>query len=155
MGLNHDYLIIDKSEFDVNGISAYHHSNQAVLLHDDFISYIYDTLNWIPSYDPQSKKIQIGFDRWGPNIYDYESAEKLKTIFSSWANIFNEGPELLNLKGSWSYYNVDTDEYDDEGQYERLYYNRIEIVSNLNEIANWAVEVIESKGSKIILHLGI
>ncbi len=36
-----------------------------------------------------------------------------------------------------------------------LYYNKSEIVNKLNEIADWADEVIDSKGSKIILHLGI
>lgn len=157
MGLNHDFLLINKSDFTKNGYKPFFNSKKAILLHDDFIDYIYDTLLWIPSVNEKGIPMNPtkGLNRWGVNLYEMEGAYKLKSIISSWIEIFKNGPDKLNLKGAWSYYNEEKDNYENEGHYERLLLNRDELIKKLSTIVNWADEVISSNGKRVILHLGI
>lgn len=65
MGLNHNFLLIEKSDLLKNGYRQYFHSNNAVLLHDDLIDYIYDSLLWMPSIDDKGTPLnpQKGLNR--------------------------------------------------------------------------------------------
>ncbi len=144
MSLNHDFLLVSRSELDTRGYESFYHSSQAVLLHDDFISYIYDCLLWIPAADASDKtplNVSKGFNRWGASLYEVEGARKLKKLFAAWARIFAEGPEPLNLT--------------QRNCRERLILSRDDLVRDLKTIAKWADEVIASNGEKVILHLGI
>lgn len=152
-GLNHDFLIVDKSEYEDKSIYDFYHLNTSIHLHDDFLTYIYDSLIWIPSINIRTNKKNNEFNRWGDNLFNIEGCKKITKIFSSWATIFNEGPEILDLKGAWNFYDEPTE--DDLGEYERLIIPKVDLVQNLNTIAYWASEVVESRGKKILLHLGI
>ncbi len=157
MSLNHDFLLIEKSDFLENGYQKFFHSKDAVLLHDDFIDYIYDSLLWIPSIDDQGKPLEPekGLNRWGVNFYECDGSRKLKTIISSWIEIFKCGPTILDLKGSWTVETSEEDGSESEGYYDRLIINRDDLVNELLRLVKWADEVIKSDGSKQILHLGV
>ena len=146
MSLKHDFLLIEKQHLLNDGYMNHYHSSKALHLHDDFISYIYDSLEWIPAFNPSTNEFQKGINRWGITVFEVEGAKKIRSIFSSWSALFSEGPEILNLEGEWTYYEESTDEYGDEGKYDRLILLRNEIVETLLEISSWANQIIESDG---------
>ncbi|MFP5285640.1 MAG: hypothetical protein ACLGI9_07875, partial [Thermoanaerobaculia bacterium] len=72
MSLNHDFLLRDRS---VHPETDYSRSGKAILLHDDFLRYISDSLKWIPTENPARKgEPGMGLNFWGPTSIPHRGA---------------------------------------------------------------------------------
>jgi hypothetical protein len=108
----------------------------------------------IPAYNATNNEFlnfRKGFNRWGCSLYKSDGAEKLQVIFSLWAHFFIEGPDELDLTGSYIF----EDENDKNQHYQRLILKRDILVTKFQTISNFAREVNNSKGELVVLHLGI
>lgn len=162
-GLNHDFLLLSEKEHPVSDYMKFINHPNAVLIHDDILQYIADTLKWIESFNPAIRKCPsyCGLCWYGPTIIRKNGAGKLHNIFNLWADLFAHAPADLELTGNFSFV-VDNDPVK-EGytrivpgteKHEKLILNRDEVVEKLRAVANYADKVLHSN-DLYILHLGI
>ncbi len=151
-GLNHDFFLLSKTEHPFNSYMRFINDPRAIQLHDDLVGYMYDTLVWIPSFNPAKSEPSTGLCRWGPTVIDTVGASQAVQIFSSWADLFSVGPGWLRLSGEWSWIEGQPDS---GGEYERLEFDRQETVGTLRRLAEYARRVAAGDGDLYILHLGV
>ncbi|MGP0062829.1 MAG: hypothetical protein ACLQGP_04400 [Isosphaeraceae bacterium] len=151
-GPNHNFFLLSQTEHPFTGYMRFINDPRAIQLHDDLVGYMYDSLVWIPSFNPAKGEPSDGLCRWGPTIIHTDGASRAAKIFSSWADIFSTGPELLHLTGEWSWTEVQPQS---SGEYERLEFDRQEIVGALRRLAAHGERVAAGDGDLYILHLGI
>ncbi len=151
-GLNHDFMLISRTEHAFSDYSKFINDARAVRLHDDLIRYIADALLWIPTYNPAKNEPHFGLCFYGPTVIHTEGALSAARVFSSWADLFAAGPERLILTGGWTWIEGDPM---DQGKYEALKVDRDDFVLKLRQIAAYAQKIIESEGEYYILHYGI
>ncbi|MBP0000384.1 MAG: hypothetical protein J7641_15535 [Cyanobacteria bacterium SID2] len=155
MSLNHDFFVVDNN-FDFTNYRDYFSISSDVFLHDDFMRYINDTLNWIPTLTTSSSELrQIkGLNLYGITVIDFNGAGKLYKIIDAWNNLLSESPKKVILTGDW------TQEYDGEGNvigngyYERLEFDRDDLLKHMNGLKNYSNQIVQNH-SGYILHLGI
>ena len=87
-GLNHDFFLLSRAEHPFTDYTRFINDPSAVLLHDDLVSYMVDTLEWIPSFNPTRGEPWNGLCRWGPTVIHTAGATQAARIFSAWANLF-------------------------------------------------------------------
>ena len=151
-GPNHDFLLLSRSEHPFNSYDRFINDPRAIKLHDDLVGYLFDTLMWIPSFNPARGEASTGLCRWGPTDIHTDGASQAVLIFASWADLFSVGPELLRLTGGWSW----TDgQAESGGEYERLEFDREETVAALRRLAADARRVAAGGDDLYILHLGL
>ncbi|ABD79706.1 hypothetical protein [Saccharophagus degradans] len=150
-GLNHDFLVIDSESFSIDNYEEYKQSDY-VEIHDDLLSYFADTLAWLSSYNPCMEEEATGLCWYGPTIIKCESASKLKSILSGWLQILYEAPDIVSLKGSWSWIEGESQ---DSGSYEKLTFSKNELVVKLKKLISFCELVRSSGGNKCLLHIGI
>ena len=154
-GLDHDFLLVSRDEHDSDDYLELINSPQAVLLHDDLVSYMSDTLKWIPCYLPRGKNNLVayeGLNFYGPTIIKDDGASAAQKIFTLWADLFSNAPRNLKLTGQFSWIEG---KGVDSGKYAVIKAKRDEVVKSLRQIADFAKEVESSNGKLFILHLGI
>jgi hypothetical protein len=160
MALNHRLGIVyaDASKYLSN--KAWKHlSFQQILqlitspvsLRDDVVRYMADTLQWIPCYNPATRRKHPGLNLYGITLLTWEGASSAKAIFENWARLFSLGPERLRLTGMFA----TTLGTNDPGKYSILSLNRNRLVRTLCILAAQCEEVANSDGRGFILHLGI
>lgn len=122
-----------------------------VVIHDDIILYINDTLKWIPSRNPAlpGAPTGAGINYYGVTLFDQHSAAALHRIFSAWRGLFLNSPPVLELTGE--FYTVEGEEQ--SGQYERLIYERDEVVEQFAKMISFADRLAE--GGFYLYHCGI
>ncbi len=125
---------------------------RSIRLEDDLVRYIADTLVWIQTHNPAKNESHRGLCFWGPTVIHTEGAADAADIFTQWANLFACGPKNLILTGGWT--SIEG-EPANEGTYEALSLDRDDVVSKLRQIADFAKQIIESKGEYFILHSGV
>lgn len=54
-GLNHDFLLLSTREHPYTDYLKWINHRKAILIHDDVLSYMQDSLNWITCYNPAHK----------------------------------------------------------------------------------------------------
>jgi hypothetical protein len=54
-GLNHDFLLLSRKEHPFENWRNFYHHPDALLIHDNVIGYMADSLNWIPTYNPAKR----------------------------------------------------------------------------------------------------
>ncbi|GKU82610.1 hypothetical protein [Niallia sp. NCCP-28] len=155
MGLTHEfYLIPDTTELKefylnakkINGIA------ESIAISDDIITYIYDSLEWIPSKNPatnQSSAKAYGFNYYGVTLFDVHSAAALKGVFAGWRDLFQYAPDLITLKGTFIY----GEGNNQAGEYEKIIVNRKELLSFFDKIISMADRLAE--GNYYVYHCGI
>ena len=151
----HDFLLVSSEELRKNGYDYFFNSNaNKVLIHDDVISYIYDSLLWIPAYNAARNHELLDFakdfNRWGVSIYKIDGALKFHKVFQAWSALFAEAPEKVVITGSWCYA-----ENEEDGHYEKLEFSRDLLVERFLMLANFGNKIVESEGRLSILHFGI
>jgi hypothetical protein len=151
-GLFHDFLLLSIAEQPFENSSKFNNAPHAVRVPDDLMSYIWDTLSWIPSYNPAKNEQTCGLCRWGPTIIRADGAAITHRIFTAWAELLSVGPPLLRLTGNWT--SVDG-EPSNEGSYAQLEFDRDPTVAAFRQLARFAEEVVASNGALYILHQGI
>ncbi len=146
-GLNHDFISLPHT-FKFDDYVKYYNFENSIQLHDDLISYFWDTLKWIPIINPdEMNNRELGLQRWGVSIIDVEGAYIVKSIFDSWAQLFNNGPNDLRLTVGYSY------EDNPDGEFERMTVNKEELIFKLKSISEYADKIIDN--NCYILHLGV
>jgi len=122
---------------------------EVVTLHDDVLFYISDTLKWIPTYNPSSKKYQKGLNLCGMTVLDHKSVRKAEMVFLSWAELISRGPSLIRLRGPYTKYP------NGKERYLQLVYSRTSLVSSLRRLASNCRKVAASSGKVVLLHRGV
>lgn len=161
MGLNHDFLLVDRRIDGESAIDKFIHDPRAVHLHDDFISYIWDSLLWIPTTNPCRNESGYGLNRWGLTSIESKGAPIASAIFAAWVQLFSSGPPELTLTGLFVLDPVDferdeaLDPIEWRGSYETLKYDRDTILAVLSQLVSWCEIVAASQGQQYLYHGGI
>ncbi|MBE6067844.1 MAG: hypothetical protein E7211_09150 [Clostridium lundense] len=133
------------------GYEGYYFSNEklsnAVLIHDDIVQYIQDTLNWIPSINPaMNYEKGLGLNNYGITLFDKEGAEVIVGLAKSWADLFSRGPSTLKLTGNYCFTGNDR-------SYEIIEISRDKLVESFRKLQLFSERVISNK--YLILHYGL
>lgn len=154
MGLNHKfYLISNKTE--TKYFWMYREENNSfidsVVIHDDMIQHIYDSLDWIPSKNPSLKGIPNikGINYHGVTLFDKQSSETLINIFSSWRDLFKNAPLTFELTEKFTFSEGDSQ----VNNYEKLVFNRDEIIKQFEKVISMSERLAE--GDFYLYHCGI
>ncbi|WP_168124045.1 coagulation factor 5/8 type-like protein [Paenibacillus sp. HB172176] len=103
MSLNHEFFLLP-NDFQISDrIDWYYHNRNTwknkVEIPDDIILYIFDILNWIPTFNPESKVAGHGLNYYGVTFIHKEGVEKLLKILGKWCELILEAPDIINFKG--------------------------------------------------------
>jgi len=153
MSLLHDFSLVRAAEHPLQNYRAFLGVPGTVQVHDNLLSYLWDTLQWIPTFNPPSLKTFAGLDRWGVTVIGHEGAAVSAAIFATWSNLFALGPDQLTLRGNWQFPENDDDAGD--GQYARLHFDRAATVDALRRLSSLLDEVARSNAELYVLHIGI
>ena len=138
-GLNHDFLLLSKKEHPYADYCKWINSPEAILIHDDLIRYLNDTVQWVTCYNPGNRMRKMnGLNPYGPSIIKTEGAVVFEKLLSAWAKIFSCGPGHIQLGTPFV-----------------LEFNRDQLVKDFHTLAKWARSVSRSGDDLYILHLGI
>lgn len=160
MALIHEFILIEKEKYsadyylsierDSNGRINMKKSNITYLveLHDDIIQYISDSLNWIPSINPSTNQNGFGLNHYGMTLFNSNSADIIRNIFSSWARLLENAPQEFEITGNYTW---DSDK--SNGSYEKIQIIRNEIVESFKTLSTYAEKL--SDNGFYLLHLGI
>ena len=154
-GLVHEFVLVSRDKYNYGDYLKLLNNPQAVFLHDNLLSYLSDTLKWIPSYIPRNKNKLVRFEGlayYGVTIIKEDGAITTRKIFNLWADLFSNAPEKLKLTGDFGWIEG---EGSNSGKYEIIKIQRDEIVKSLRQVADYAEEVENSGGRLFILHLGL
>lgn len=162
MGLQHNFLLLDCDGDGEWELSRFYHDPRAVHLHDDLVRYMGDTLEWIPTVNPARQEPHRGLCMWGPTLIVVEGAEVAERVFGLWAELFAVGPPVLTLTGNYSWVEPDDDPTQStvrftqlEGGYDRLEFDRDEVVGVLRQVAAWCGQVRLGGGRLYLNHFGV
>lgn len=155
MSLSHEFFLIP-SDIEFNNRIEWYYLNRKnwkdiVVISDDLILYLLDTLNWIISYNPETKKLGTGLVYHGITIINNNGSTQLESIVNSWMNLFRQGPDLISLRGQ----TVWKEDESGEGYFEveRIRKSKKDIFKELNDLKEMASRT--ANGEYIIIHFGI
>lgn len=154
MALVHEFYLIPAVE-DVEHLWMNIANNpkvmNGVVIHDDIILYIKDTLKWIPSRNPALPEAPIGagINYHGVTLFNQHSAATLQKVFSSWRDLFLNSPQVLELTGEF----VMIEGEEQAGHYELLIYERHEVIEQFEKMISFAEKLAE--GGLYLYHCGI
>jgi len=150
-GLNHRFLLIENESLVFDDFLVYKDCD-CVQLHDDFLQYFKDSIQWISSKNPYSDESLMGLCWYGPTIIDDAGIKKTRDIIESWIQLLSLAPDNLELTGSYGWIEGDPK---DQGKYQKLVFNKVDILTELSKLVCYCESVINSNGSKCLLHLGV
>lgn len=150
--LAHEFWLLTQSRDDYADWSQRLDGPPDVVLRDEIILYVSDTLRWIPTINPANPANWSGFglNYHGPTVINSAGAPSTARILRHWAGLFLEGPPTLELRGSFQW--IDGEAVD-TGEYERITVDRDELVRDLSSLADLAERV--STGQTYLLHWGV
>ncbi|MCF7755804.1 hypothetical protein KQ941_15225 [Paenibacillus xylanexedens] len=157
----HHFVIENKSQvneyiytsysWDSNGVihrSGLTRENHATL-EDEFIAYIYDSLCWLDTWNPSTCMRCSGLNNYGITVIEEQDALlKFHQLIRAWMDLFSHATDPIVLTGNYSIAGGEQ-----KGYYEKLVYNKVELINELNKLANMA-KYAEVNG-KCIVHFGI
>ncbi|MDQ0878260.1 hypothetical protein QFZ77_006919 [Paenibacillus sp. V4I3] len=155
MSLTHKFFLIS-SDFELNDRHEWYSTNrytweEKVELSDDIIQYMMDFLNWMPSYNPETKESGNGLNYYGLTVIQKLGAEKLIRVLDKWLKLIDEAPDTFSLRGD----TIWKEEENGEGYWEqtrnRMKRERMKI--ELEQLIGLAVNA--SNNNKLIIHFGI
>lgn len=149
MGLEHEFLLVQEP-LETTEVWLLRENVKVideVLIHDDLIQYISDSLEWIPSKNPTKKGNPPGqgINYFGVTLFDQPSAVSLTGIFTAWKNLFEHAPSTFVLTEGLIYAR--------EEEYERIPFNRDEVVRQFEKMISMAD--LLATGRYSLYHLGI
>lgn len=148
-----DRSVADSSSFLWDSIGGINREglteDDYVSFDDEFITYINDSLNWIPTRNPSTKEVGHGLNNYGVTIIDDCNLSSFKGIIQAWTDMFGFASERIVLTGS--YYT--TGESEQCGKYESLEYNKSDLLKKLIKLIELTDRATDE--DKCILHLGI
>ena len=152
MSLNHDFILVDRTTHPSADYALFINHPSLVHIHDDLMRYMVDSLRWIPTLNPAKKdECGLGINFYGPTAIVAEGAVIAERIFRAWAELFQCSPEKLFLTGAW----CSIEGKPNSGHYEKLWFERNQVVSALIQIADYCAQTTSSNGERYLLHFGI
>ena len=151
MSLNHDFLLLSRTECAPQDYLKLFRHPDAIHVHDDLLNYIADSLRWVPTLNPARDEHGFGLNFHGPTTIFADGAGLAAKIFRTWAQLFRLGPEHLSLTASWT----EVVGKLNSGHFVRLHFERDLICSSFEKIAIFCDRVVTSNGAHFIAHLGI
>ncbi|MFD1990448.1 coagulation factor 5/8 type-like protein [Paenibacillus nicotianae] len=157
MSLEHEFFVISNDfNFDMNKMYEWYSSNRytwtkKVVLADNIILYLMDFLNWIPTYNPATRKKTTGINYYGLTVIYTAETSQLKQLLEKWLVFIEEAPELFSLRGQTIWKETGKE----EGYWEstRTQIHRDALQHELQSLIDLATEA--SHSNKSILHVGI
>lgn len=110
-----------------------------------------DSLKWIETINPDRNENEFGLNYYGRSIIEKTGAKKLTKLMNAWYLMFLEAPEDIVLTG-WFTWKED-DDTQINGSYEKLSFNRNEILNTLNRLIELSTTV--ESGEYIMIYYGI
>lgn len=163
MGMQHEFWLLREGQYayTVNGRDLKSQGNDPVILHDDILRYFFDSLQWIPTFNPAKSETDYGLNWWGLTIINQTGGSVFYRMWSAWAQILVCGPEKLRLRGpfTWQWpfteseHLIKEDQIDALGHYETLELDRDELVNICTIFARFGEQA--ATGEFFILHEGI
>ncbi|MDQ0657778.1 hypothetical protein [Paenibacillus sp. W2I17] len=128
-----------------SGLTTENHTT----LEDEFIAYIYDSLCWLDTWNPSTCMRCSGLNNYGITVIEEQDALlKFHQLIRAWMDLFSHATDPIVLTGNYSIAGGEQ-----KGDYEKLVYNKVELINELNNLANMA-KYAEVNG-KCIVHFGI
>ena len=150
----HQFISLSADDYDFRRYDSFRgHIEQLrrgsrVEVHDSLIHHVADSLQWIKSYNPSTRKSQSGLNFWGVTVIRERGARTAADVFEGWAALFRKSPPILRLTGLYCH-------TDDREGYEALRYDRDKTVRAFSGLSRMCHKVHESRGRVFALHLGI
>jgi hypothetical protein len=156
MGQDHEFFLVSYDEYEEMGYDGYCSTpedlSNVVLIHDDIIQYIQDSLNWIPSINPaMNYQKQFGLCNYGITLFDKEGASAVYNLAKAWADLFSNAPTNLKLTGNYGFYGIKDGK--PVGKYNLVEVEREKLVDNFRKLQCFSEKVI--LGDYLLLHHGI
>jgi hypothetical protein len=155
MSLTHEFYLIS-SDFDLNDRYEWYRTNRFTWtekseVSDYIIQYMTDFLNWLPSYNPETKESRKGLNYYGVTVINKPGAEKLIKILDKWLKLIEEAPDTFSLRGDTVWKEAENE----EGYWEQTKNSmqRETMQSELENLINLAVKA--SNNNQSIIHFGI
>ncbi|CAM4365091.1 coproporphyrinogen III oxidase [Bacillus manliponensis] len=163
MALQHEFVFVSKEKGELRSEDfLWRDTNiwykdgtdieQCVILSDDFVLYMSDFLQWIPTCTPHHNRNERGFglNYHGVTKIEQEGADLAVQLFQSLISLFVLAPETIQLTGPFGWIEG---EHVETGEYEELSFKRDLLCSQLKSFVTLLKQVKEGKG--YILHFGI
>jgi len=158
MELEHEFILLKKSKINLekpNSIKVSRDDREVnsdiVRLHDAFVHYIHDTLQWINSLNPDTNEADINISLYGGTMIDDKTVFTTKAMFESLYKLFSNAPEGIELNGGYTYIKGEVQ----NGKYEKVLLDKAELLTKLNELIKLCTLVEESHGELCIFHFGV
>ena len=155
MSLTHEFFLLDV-DFDLNNRYEWYRKNRYTcadksVVSDETIQYMTDFLNWLPSYNPETKVSHKGLNYYGVTVINKLGAEKLIKILDKWLELIGEAPDTFSLRGD----TIWKEEDNEEGYWEqtRIWLKRETMKSELEVLIELAAKA--SANNQLIIHFGI
>ena len=121
-------------------------------LSDNLVSYVYDSLLWIPSFNPSSRKMsaQHGLNLYGITAIGRDGAVVMKNILETWHRLFQLAPSVVKLTGHYTQTAKESD-----GFYEKNSLDRTILLNDVAAVLDLCKKTIDQREEEYILHSGI
>ena len=162
MSMDHNFWLFREGERAYNdNQDLWKRHDAPIILDDEILHYFFDTLIWIPTFNPAKKIDSNGLNRWGMTIINQTGGSLFHEIFSSWIRLLECGPEHLLLQGlfqwQWPYNEPEHIMKEDQlyklEKHKRLEVNRDWLIHQLTMLAQFGEQA--ATGNFFTLHLGI
>jgi len=153
-GPYHDFWLFREQEREYGNYSDLLGRRDAPLrLSDDLMRYFYDTLAWVPTFNPANpSQVDKGLNLYGPTIINRLGGEKFAVVLGGWCQLLRLGPEQIILSAGSMGIVGENGEIEDSG-WHKMEVARDEILEQLNLLAEWGA--FAATGEFFILHLGV
>jgi hypothetical protein len=155
MSLTHEFFLFSR-DFDLNDRYEWYTNHrytwaEKTNVSDETIQYLTDFLNWLPSYNPETRESHKGLNYYGITVIKKPGAEKLIKILDKWLKLIEEAPTTFSLRGD----TVWKEEENEEGYWEqtRNWIEREAMQSEIDILMSLAVKA--SNNDQLIIHFGI
>lgn len=123
---------------------------ECVILSDEFVMYVIDFLQWLPTYNPSRRKYEFGINYYGITKIEKEGAKIAANLFQSLISLFSLAPEKIELTGSFQWQDGENIE---DGEYEQLSFDRNVLCTELEQLVRLLQKVKQEEG--YLLHFGV
>lgn len=162
MSMNHSFWLFREGERAHTDYSdLVRRCDAPVTLDDEVLRYFFDTLQWIPTFNPAKKEPGNGLNWWGPTVIDQTGGNLFHQICATWAQMLTCGPKHLQLRGAFSWqwpydepkHFLSESELHTLGRSMPLEIDRDYLVQQLTTLAQFGAQA--ATGKFFLLHLGI
>ena len=155
MSLVHEFFLLPKKENVIDWEDWYSRNRlewqDKIEIPDDIILYIFDSLNWVPTLNPETNNDSHGLNYYGVTLIEKDGAILLKRILESWISLFINGPSVFKLRGKFIW--VEENKDDGYWQRENIEFERDYVIRILKKLKDFSCRL--ENDNVFIMHYGI